>query len=260
MDNAIKGINSDGNDFDYRAFALDLKVQAKDLIPDDIFIYEWDNIVNIVESFALTAGEAISNDSSLNLTLEQQEMLVQIIAEWIFHKMIDLIRSGISDEYREPFLREIAFVIYEITKQCYAQKIPHEQLIDSVELGVVKKFYEELKKLYKKKIITEEIYKKAISQSNIDQMAQEKASQKQQETSKAILIGIISLIFLIVGLSAIYIKITKRVDKIKNNQKIEHTLKTDSSIATESSTDSSASSSSGLIDKIQLEKVNTRIK
>ncbi|MCQ2739559.1 MAG: hypothetical protein MJ237_04955 [bacterium] len=166
--------------FDYKEFATSMSEQAKELVPAELQDFEKEYIVKTLGNFTMLAGEALYNDTSLNLDAEQAVLITQIIAEWSFHKSIDLVHSGILPEYWDSIMQKIAFTIFEIAKQAVTKKIPQEQLLQVVEHHVVKVYKQSIEELKEKGIISEEIKNRAESQSNIDAMAQAAQQAAQQ--------------------------------------------------------------------------------
>ena len=158
--------------FDYKGFAASMSEQAKELVPPDLRDREKEYIVKTLSNFTLLAGEALYNDENLNLTPEQAIFITQIIAEWSFHKSIDLIHSGILPEYWDGIMQKIAFTIFEVAKQAVIRNIPQDQLLQAVEHHVVKVYKACIEELQQKGVIDEEIKNRAENQSNIDAMAQ----------------------------------------------------------------------------------------
>ena len=98
--------------FDYKGFAESMAEQAKDLVPADLQEFQKEYIVKTLANFTHLAGEALYNDTSLELTAEQAVFITQIIAEWSFHKSIDLVHSGILPQYWDSIMQKIAFTIF----------------------------------------------------------------------------------------------------------------------------------------------------
>ena len=169
--------------FDYKEFATSMSEQAKQLVPQDLKDEEKEYIVKTLGNFTMLAGEALYNDDSLKLNAEQAIFITQIIAEWSFHKSIDLIHSGISQTYWDSIMQKIAFTIFEVAKQAILREIPQEQLLQAVEHHVIKVYKKCIEDLEKKGVIDETVKEQAESQSNIDAMAKAAAEEqiKQQE-------------------------------------------------------------------------------
>jgi len=172
--------------FDYKGFAANMAEQAKELVPKELQDFEKEYIVKTLGNFTLLAGEALFNDDSLNLTPEQAVFITQIIAEWSFHKSIDLVHSGILPEYWDGIMQKIAFTIFEVAKQAVIRKIPQDQLLQAVEHHVIKVYKSSIEELQQKGIIDEATKDRAESQSNIDAMAQQaQAEQQRQQQQQA---------------------------------------------------------------------------
>lgn len=170
--------------FDYKGFATSMAEQARSLVPADLKDFEKEYIVKTLDNFTRLAGEALYNDNSLNLNVDQAVFITQVIAEWSFHKSIDLVHSGILPEYWDSIMQKIAFTIFEIAKQAIQKNIPQDQVLQAIEHHVVKVYTQSIEELQQKGIISEEVKKQAESQSNIDAMAQQ-AQQAQQAQMEA---------------------------------------------------------------------------
>ena len=172
--------------FDYKAFAASMTEQAKELVPKELKDQEKEYIVKTLGNFTLLAGEALYKDEqNLNLTPEQAVFITQIIAEWSFHKSIDLIHSGILPQYWDSIMQKIAFTIFEVAKQAVIRKIPQDQLLQAVEHHVIKCYNAAIEELQQKGVIDEEVNARAESHSNIDSMAQQAQDEQQRQQQAA---------------------------------------------------------------------------
>lgn len=172
--------------FDYKGFAASMSEQAKELVPKELEDREKEYIVKTLGNFTLLAGEALYNDQQLNLNADQAVFITQIIAEWSFHKSIDLIHSGILPQYWDGIMQKIAFTIFEVAKQAVIRKIPQDQLLQAVEHHVIKVYNQSIEELQQKGVIDEETKNRAENQSNIDAMAQQaQAEQERQRQAQA---------------------------------------------------------------------------
>lgn len=168
--------------FDYKEFADMMSSQAGELVPASFNEMQKNYVVKTLTNFTMLAGEAIANDESLNFNADQAVFVTQIIAEWSFHKSIDLVHSGIMPEHWDGVMQKIAFTIFEIAKQAIQKDIPQDKTLQLIEHHVDKTYKEAIEDLEKRGIITSEISKQAASQSNIDDMA--KQMQEADEASK----------------------------------------------------------------------------
>lgn len=171
--------------FDYKAFATSMAEQAKQLVPQELEDREKEYIVKTLGNFTLMAGEALSKDEELNLTPEQAVLITQIIAEWSYHKSIDLIHSGILPQYWDSIMQKIAFTIFEVAKQGVIRKIPNDQLLQAIEHHVIKVYNSCIEELQNKGIIDEETKTRAENQSNIDAMAKQAQEEQQRQRAAA---------------------------------------------------------------------------
>ena len=164
--------------FDYKGFAQNLAQQALELIPPDFNDNQKNYVANTLLNFSTIAGEALYNDTQLNFNLDQAIMITQIIAEWSFHKSVDLVRSGIPQQYWDPIMQKIAFTIFEIAKNAFSQNLPQDQCLQLIEHHVKKTYLDCIAELKDKNLIDQSLMEQAASQSNIDSMVQEQAQQE----------------------------------------------------------------------------------
>ncbi len=167
--------------FDYKGFAQNLAQQALELIPPDFNDNQKNYVANTLLNFSTVAGQALYDDESLGFNLDQAVMITQIIAEWSFHKSVDLIRSGIPQQYWDPIMQKIAFTIFEIAKNAFHQGLPQDQCLQLIEHHVKKTWLDCIAELKDKNLINDALMEKAASQSNIDTMMQQQAQAEQAQ-------------------------------------------------------------------------------
>lgn len=166
--------------FNYKEFAQMLSEQASELIPADFQKFQRDYVINTIRNFATLSGEAIYNDDKSSFTADQGMFITQMIAEWSFHKSVDLIKSGILPEYWDMVMQKIAFTIFEIAKQTVSRNLPQDEILPVVEHHVKKSYQAALDELKQHQIINDEMLDKALHQSNIDDMMKQMQQQQQQ--------------------------------------------------------------------------------
>ena len=161
-------------DFDYKGFAQNLAAQASELVPREFNDAEKEYVTNTLLNFSTIAGEALYQDpDNLGFNVDQATMITQIIAEWSFHKSVDLIRSGIPQQFWDPIMQKIAFTIFEISKQTFKQGLPQDQILQLIEHHVKKTYLDSIAELKEKGFIDEGLMEKAAAQSNIDAVMQQ---------------------------------------------------------------------------------------
>ena len=165
--------------FDYQDFVRNLAMQAESVVPVDIAPDDKKYVTNMVYNFCVLACEAVVKEE--NITHENALMITQFIGEWTFHKSIDLIRAGIAQQFRDSTLQQIAFVVFEISKQALMKGMPQDQVIQVVEHHVKRKYLEELTNLKDKNLISQQEFDKAMGESNIDKMAEEQEQEEIEE-------------------------------------------------------------------------------
>lgn len=167
--------------FDYKQFAEDLATQAQQLIPAEFQDFQKKYVYDTIKNFSIMSAEAVTNDDKLNFSDDQTMFLTQIIAEWSFHKSIDLIRSGILPDYWDAVMKKIAFTIFEIAKQTISQGVVQDEVLQLVEHHVKKSYEAAIDELLARNVINEDVKNNAMSQSNIDKMMAEIQEQQAQE-------------------------------------------------------------------------------
>jgi hypothetical protein len=165
--------------FNYQEFAQSLTEQAAQLVPQDFNEMQRNYVTNTLFNFSVIAGEALYNDTEMNFDLDQAIMITQIIAEWSFHKSVDLIRSELPQQFWDPIMQKIAFTIFEVAKQAFKQGLPQDQVLQLIEHHVKKTYVEAIQELKDKELIDDNLMDKAANQSNIDAMMQEASVQEQ---------------------------------------------------------------------------------
>ena len=171
--------------FDYKAFAQNLTQQAQELVPQDFDQNQKAYVANTLLNFSTIAGEALYNDTESNFNADQAAMITQIIAEWSFHKSVDLIRSGIPQMHWDGVMQKIAFTIFELAKQTFKQGMPQDQILQLIEHHVKKTYLDAIAELKTKGEIDEQLMEKASKQSNIDQMMQQMQDSGEVEQAQA---------------------------------------------------------------------------
>lgn len=167
--------------FNYQEFAQNLTMQAQELVPQDFTDIEKQYVVNTLLNFSTLAGEALYNDNESNFNVDQAMMITQIIAEWSFHKSVDLIRSKIPQQFWDSVMQKIAFTIFEIAKQTFKQGMPQDQILQLIEHHVKKTYLEAIAELKDQGAIDEGLMEQASKQSNIDAMMQQMSEEQAQQ-------------------------------------------------------------------------------
>mgnify|MGYP006916095717 CR=1 FL=1 len=179
IDNIVK---SDGA-FDYKNFAKHLSKQVPPLIPSDMTKEQGKFIQNNVEEYSLKTGEKLAEDK--RYSNEEKAYMTQIVAEWMFHKSVDLSRSEIPAEHKDGILNKIAEDIITTLHETKAKNTEQTYEIIMVE-GKVKESYNKcIDNLIKDNSITEDVGEKAKNLSNIDELYKQAMEEAIKKASKA---------------------------------------------------------------------------
>ena len=154
--------------FDYKAFVQELSSQTDDFLPAYFYDFQKEYVKDTLLKISLYFGEAIYNYEKSNFSVIQAKIITQIIAEWVFHKSIDLIKSGIPYDYWDGILDSIALSIFKLATQEISRVMPSNNLLQIVEQVVNETYRSSLIELGARNIIDKSILDRALNQSNID--------------------------------------------------------------------------------------------
>lgn len=183
--------------FDYKTFAESMKKQSSELIPTEFSKSEADFIKKTVYDFVIICGKYLNEEQEYDFTDEQKVFITQLIAEWSFHKSVDLINGKIPQEYWEAILQKIAFTILEVVKQAIKKELSQDEILMTVEHHIIKCYTDCIDKLQ----LNDEQKKIALEQSSIDTLASN--DERNKIDWKAIIKKILHVLMLFaVGISS----------------------------------------------------------
>ena len=176
--------------FNALEFAQNIAQQAVNAIPPEIDDQYKQFLGRIIFNFAKMAGETLANEENSLLTIDNIQIIVQYIAEWSFHKGIELIHSDIPPEHWEKILQTIAGGVFEAGKRSFIGGLDEETIRTIVE-GEVASHYTHALNLLKGdgSINDEQIYsvqaakEKAKEQIQL-QIPQEVKEEKEEEVQQ----------------------------------------------------------------------------
>lgn len=201
----------------YTDFIENLIEQVTPLLPQDVNELQKSYLItNIRKSATLMATSIQENEDFSKLDFDNQCFYIQVIAEWSFHKEIDLFRSGIPARYWKGVMQKIWYAMWEVMFACVKNDAPEAVVLSLVERFVNRTYKDAVEELKESEVIDETVEEKAKGQSNIEKMAHEyrlekQVNQKIKEIIKrfilALIIGAVVtfaiLKFKIVGLASI---------------------------------------------------------
>lgn len=164
----------------YTEFIDSLILQIEPLLPEDVNKLQQDYLVNnIKKSASMLASSMEENEEFSKLDFENQCFYIQVMAEWSFHKEIDLFRSGIPPKYWKTVMQKIWYTIWEVMYACVKNDAPASAVLSLVERFVNRCYKDSVEELKEQDLIDEETEEKAKEQSNIAIMAQEYQKERQ---------------------------------------------------------------------------------
>lgn len=182
----------------YEDFIEELVGQITEVLPEDINELQKNYLVtNIKKSATLLASSMKETDEFSALNFDEQCFYIQVMAEWSFHKEIDLFRSGIPAKYWKVVMQKIWYTMWEVMFACIKNEAPQAVVLTLVERFVNRTYTDAVEELKDCNVIDEKVEEQAKEQSNIYKMAEEiRLTNKLIETFKTIiknlLIGIIA--------------------------------------------------------------------
>ena len=181
----------------YTDFIENLIEQVSPLLPEDVNELQKSYLItNIRKSAMLMATSIPDNDEFSKLSFEQQCFYIQILAEWSFHKEIDLFRSGIPPRYWKGVMQKIWYAMWEVMYACAKNDAPDAVVLSLVERFVNRTYNDAVEELKASDLIDESIEEQAKEQSNIKKMAEEyrienKTKEKIKEIIKRLFLAIV---------------------------------------------------------------------
>lgn len=158
----------------YIDFIENLIGQIKPLLPKDVNKLQEDYLVSNIRKSAMLMASGIQDDEEFSqIDFQQQCFYIQIMAEWSFHKEIDLFRSGIPAKYWKVVMQKIWYAMWEVMYACVKNEAPETVVLSLVERFVNRTYRDAVEELKENEIIDEKTEEKAKEQSNIKIMAQE---------------------------------------------------------------------------------------
>ena len=181
----------------YIDFIENLIGQIQPLLPKDVNKLQEDYLVSNIRKSAMLMASGIQDDEEFSrIDFEQQCFYIQIMAEWSFHKEIDLFRSGIPAKYWKVVMQKIWYAMWEVMYACVKNEAPETVVLSLVERFVNRTYRDAVEELKENEIIDEKTEEKAKEQSNIKTMAQEvqevrAINQKVKNIVRYLVLGII---------------------------------------------------------------------
>ncbi len=158
----------------YTDFIEELINQVSSVVPDDVNELQKNYLVtNMRKSAHLLASSMQDTEEFKELDFDHQCFYIQVMAEWSFHKEIDLFRSGIPAKYWKVVMQKIWYAMWEVMYACAKNEAPEPVVLSLVERFVNRTYNDAVDELKEESVIDEATEVLAKGQSNIEKMAQE---------------------------------------------------------------------------------------
>lgn len=194
----------------YADYIDSLIEQMQSLLPEDVNKLQQDYLVsNIKKSTTLLAHSMETDKTFKSLEFERQCVYIQIMAEWSFHKEIDLFRSGIPAKYWKVVMQKIWYTMWEVMYACIQNEAPDGVVLSVIERYVNRTYNDAVEDLKISNVIDEETEEKAKEQSNIEIMAYEYLNQRKNKKFKRLIyhVSLLVIISCFVSFMVIFFKI-----------------------------------------------------
>lgn len=168
-------------------------------LPKDVNKLQQDYLVNNIRRSSMLLARSMQEDKVFQtLEFDRQCTFIQIMAEWSFHKEIDLFRSGIPPKYWKIVMQKIWYTMWEVMYACVQNNAPDNVVLSVIERYVNRTYNDAVEDLKNSNIINEETEEKAKVQSNIEKMAQKYLEEQKKEKIRRYVK--MALIMLIIGI------------------------------------------------------------
>lgn len=194
----------------YKDFIDSLVNDMKPMFPDDVNKLQQDYLIsNIKKSTTLLAHSMQTDNVFMSLDFSNQCLYIQIMAEWSFHKEIDLFRSGIPPKYYKVVMQKIWYTIWEVMYACIQNQAPDAVLLSVIERYVNRTYKDAVEELKISNVIDEKIEEKAKEQSNIEIMAYEYLKKRKHNKIRRIVyyMALLVIISCVVTFTVMYFKV-----------------------------------------------------
>ena len=163
----------------YSDYIENLIEQMTPVLPEDVNELQKGYLITNIRRASTKMAQSIEDNIEFSrLDFDSQCFYIQIIAEWSFHKEIDLFRSGIPPKYWKVVMQKIWFAMWEVMFACVKNDAPETVVLSLVERFVNRTYYEAVEELKYYNIIDDVTEIQAKEQSNLKTMAEEYRAER----------------------------------------------------------------------------------
>ena len=166
----------------YLVYIDNLIKQISPELPEDVNELQKEYLINNIRRSTTLLARSMQEDKIFQtLDFFRQCTLIQIMAEWSFHKEIDLFRSGIPAKYWKIVMQKIWYTMWEVMYACVQNNATDNVILSVVERYVTRTYNDAVEDLKNSKIINKETEVNAKIQSNIENIAKKYLKDRNKE-------------------------------------------------------------------------------
>ena len=163
-------------------FAKDLASQASQAFPPELPEMVKKFITQVVYEFIVIAGKALKEEQR-NYDINESVLICQLVGEWMYHKGIDNFKNQIPQEYWKPILQQIAFAIFETSKNAVASGDNQDAVIDKAQMAVESSYKAMVEKLAQENKLSKSV-DEIMHQSNLNDYVEQNYKEEEIEPQK----------------------------------------------------------------------------
>lgn len=133
--------------FDYEGNANNIAQMAYQAIPPNIDDNYKQFLAQTIHNFASRAGQALVQEDNTLLTAEKIEKIIHYIAEWSYHKGLELIHSQIPPDHWSQILQAVAAGAYESGRRAMMTNLDDATISTAIQSDVEAHFHQAINKL-----------------------------------------------------------------------------------------------------------------
>jgi len=191
----------------YIIYIENLIKQITPELPADVNKLQQDYLINNIRRSTSLLARSMQEDKVFQtLDFFRQCTLIQIMAEWSFHKEIDLFRSGIPAKYWKIVMQKIWYTMWEVMYACVQNGASDNVILSVIEKYVTKTYNAAVEELKNSNAINTATEENAKIQSNIEKMAKKYLKDRNKEKIRYIIKMFFVFIAVSVAVTAIILK------------------------------------------------------
>ena len=163
-------------------FAKNLAEQASQALPPDLPENVKKIVIQTVYEYIKIAGNALNSEAN-NYTQDETILICQLVGEWMYHKGIDNYKNQIPEGYWKPILEQLAFAIFEVSKNSVIAKDTPTETIDKAQAAVETAYRTMMEKLAAENQLTKSV-DEIMHQSNLNDYVEQNFNETPEDPKR----------------------------------------------------------------------------